>query len=63
MTGRMTTDCADVFDGLPAPVESSQDIFEQAVALSSVDGSQRGGNRQKKPYAQNKGKLLGGFID
>lgn len=39
MTGRMTTDCADVFDGLPAPVESSQDIFEQAVALSSVDGS------------------------
>ena len=45
MTGCMTSDCVENFEGprgLPDPVESNHYIFDQVIALSSVDGSQRG---------------------
>lgn len=47
----MTSDCVENFDVahvLQAPVESNHDIFDQVIALSSVEGSQKGTNNYLK---------------
>ena len=58
MTGRMTSDCVENFEiarGMPGPIESNHDIFNQVLALSSVDGSHRGENYLKNSVRHRAG--------